>query len=274
MKKPFGGALTLARNSRGCYILDTVKGCSIVNSRQGGCYGECYATNIAKRYRLDFGNPVSRTFQGEGHRRELLRQVRRVPMPFVRIGEMGDPSENWEHTIETARMVLGTGKAVVIITKHWKPVPEALLPFLSGICVNTSVSAMDAPGELAYRMRQYRRLHGYCNSVLRVVSCRFDMGNEEGRSRAGVQESLLAEPGVIDTVFRPSSSNHLLANGVILAEPMQFLGTKMLASMHNPTAYFGRCETCPDMCGIRPEEIAKMRRESLGMLADPEESTP
>lgn len=268
MKKPFGEALTLARNSRGCYILDTVKGCSIVNSRQGGCYGECYAANIAKRYRLDFGTPVSRVLQGEVHRNGILRQVRRASMPFIRIGEMGDPSEDWEHTITIARDVLATEKAVVVITKHWKPIPEGLLPQLSGICINTSVSALDSSGEVSYRLSQYRRLQRHCNSVLRVVSCRFNEESEEGAFRATTQRVLLSEPRAIDTVFRPSPTNRFVVDGVVLVEPKQFLGTKMLASMNNPDAYFGRCETCPDMCGIPPSEIARIARDSMGMLAD------
>lgn len=268
MKKPFGAGLTLAKNSRGCYILDTVKGCSVVNTRQGGCYGECYAANIAKRYRLDFGSPVPRVFQGPEHRKEILRQIRRADMPFIRIGEMGDPSEDWGHTLQIVDAVRDVGKALVIITKHWKPIPEDLLPLLEGVHVNTSVSALDSPGEIAYRMGQYQRIAPFCDSVLRVVSCRFNRDNEEGRRRAGVQKALFQEPRAIDTVFRPSPTNRFVVDGVVLVESKQFLGTKMLASMDNPDAYFGRCETCPDMCGVPASKIARMQNEALGMLAD------
>lgn len=252
MKKPFGSVLTLARNSRGCYILDTVKGCSVVNTRRGGCYGECYAANIAKRYRLDFGNPICRKPGGVLHMEELLKQIRRAGMPFIRIGEMGDPSENWEHTLSVvSRIKDSTDKAVVIITKHWKPIPDALLPHVQGICINTSVSALDAPGELSYRLEQFARIKEHCTSILRVVSAKFNPGNEEGQERAATQDHLFAigGPETIDTVFRPSPENDFLTRGVVFAEKRKFLGTEMLASVHREDAYFGYCDECPDQCG-------------------------
>jgi hypothetical protein len=247
--KIFGGNLTLARNSRGCYILDTIKGCSIVNSRPGGCYGECYAANIAKRYRWAFGVPAARYFKGEADKRSILRQVEKASMPFIRIGEMGDPSEDWAHTLSVASAVSGHSKAVVIITKHWNPVPNSLLPLLAGITVNTSISAMDSQGEITYRLSQFERLKRWCNSVLRVVSCRFNPRHPEGAARKWVQDQLFSHR-VIDTVFRPSTSNELLLRGVILAKPKRFLGATMLASMRDPNTHFGGCEDCPDQCGI------------------------
>ena len=253
MQKPFGAVLTLARNSRGCYILDTVKGCSVVNTRRGGCYGECYASNIAKRYRLDFGNPVCRKPESTEHMDAVLQQIRRADMPFIRIGEMGDPSENWEHTLGLVAYIKDrTDKAIVIITKHWKPIPDSLLPIVSGICINTSVSALDAPGEIAYRLGQFERLKKHCTSVLRIVSAKFNPENEEGRERAKVQDSLFVMGGVgaLDTVFRPSAGNDFLARGVILAEKRKFLGTEMLASVYREDAYFGYCDKCPDLCGV------------------------
>ena len=250
MLKPFGGVLTLARNSRGCYILDTVKGCRIVNTRQGGCYGDCYAANIAKRYHLDFGSPVSRLIVDEGHKASLIRQIKAANMPFIRIGEMGDPSEDWGHTLDVCRMVLDAGKDAVVITKHWKPVPDSLLPGMEGICVNTSVSALDEASELSYRLEQYERLKPFCRSVLRVVSCRFNRDSEEGAKRQAVQDQLLSM-GCIETVFRPSPKNPFLVRGVIQASPRRFLGTVMLASMDNVGAYFGGCAACPDLCGVR-----------------------
>lgn len=249
--KPFGESLTLAKNSRGCYILDTVKGCSVANSRVGGCYGECYAANIAKRYRLDFGAPVLRRIQDGKHRTSLIRKMQKAPTKFIRIGEMGDPSEDWAHTLSIAPLVREAGKACVIITKHWKPVPEELLPLLAGIYVNTSTSALDSDGERAYRLAQYERLKPWCNSVLRVVSCKFNRETEEGRARNQIQVELLSR-GAIDTVFRPGPGNEFLTRGAILVEPRKFLGTKMLASVNDESVHFGRCGDCPDLCGLNP----------------------
>lgn len=249
MSKVFGSELTLARNSRGCYILDTVKGCSIVNSRQGGCYGECYAANIAKRYRWEFGDPVSRKFQDEKSKTSLIRQIQKATMPFIRIGEMGDPSEDWENTLSIASQISGYGKQIVIITKHWKPIPRHLLPLLFGVTVNTSISALDSRGEVAYRIAQFQKLKKWCNSVLRVVSCRFNESSYEGRQRAEIQD-LLFTHNPIDTVFRPSAKNEFIERGVIHVEPRKFLGTVMLASVRDKAAHFGDCESCPDQCGI------------------------
>ena len=248
--KPFGDALTLAKNSRGCYILDTVKGCSIVNTRSGGCYGDCYAVNIAKRYRLDFGSPVLRRILDDRHRASLVRQMTKAPVEFIRIGEMGDPSEDWEHTLSIAPLIREAGKACVIITKHWKPIPDTILPLMHGITVNTSVSALDSHGELEYRLAQHERLKAHCNPVLRIVSCRFNLDNIDGRERHTTQERLLSMGG-IDTVFRPSPNNPFLVSGVIKAKTVQFLESKMLASIQDPEAYRGRCETGPDLCGLR-----------------------
>ena len=260
--KRFKETITLNRNSRGCYILDTVKGCSILNSRSKGCYGDCYAAGIASRYGVDFGNPVKRDFDRNGlqpslfgfqdtdHASEIVKSIRNIEMPFVRIGEMGDPSEDWDHTISVCDAIAIAGKPIVIITKHWKAIPEDLLFRLHGITINTSVSALDSHAELTYRLDQFERLKPFCNSVLRVVTCDFNLENEDGLKRSTVQDYLLALGKCIETVFRPSSKNALLTSGVIKAEKVTFLKAKMLASMRDKSSYLGRCETCPDMCGI------------------------
>lgn len=261
--KNFKDKITLIQNSRGCWILDTIKGCSIVNAMPGGCYHDCYASKIADRYGWDFGTTVKREFEvdsaqgmlfdfeDETHLNEIIRAIRKIEMPFIRIGEMGDPSWDWEHTIAVCEKIKAAGKPIVIITKHWTAIPPHLLEKLKGICINTSASALDESGELAYRVGEYERLKPYCKSVLRIVSCDFNLENNEGRARAKIQEYLFTKERTLDTVFRPSPSNPFLVNGVIKAEKAQFLKVKMLASIHNPQTYFGRCETCPDMCGVR-----------------------
>jgi len=262
--KTFKPIITLSRNSRGCYILDTIKGCSACNSKSGGCYGDCYALKIADRYRLDFTHPTKREFYrdqkqimlfdflDERHMWKVMNEIRNIDMPFVRIGEMGDPSEDWEHTISVCEAIKVARKPIVIITKHWKSIPNSLLDRVKalGLYINTSVSALDDECELEHRCDEYERLKPYCNSILRVVSCEFNMASEEGRYREMVQTMLYNNDCVIDTVFRPSAGNRLVKEKVIHVEKVKFLGTTMLASVRNDDAYIGMCDTCPDMCGL------------------------
>ncbi len=260
--KRFKQTISLVKNSRGCYILDTVKGCSIVNSRPRGCYDDCYALNIASRYGMDFGRTVKRefvtdetqpllfSFEDGRHLNKILGELRQIDMPFVRIGEMGDPSWDWRHTMSICEQIKPAGKPIVIITKHWREIPEDLLPRLNGICVNTSVSALDSEQELNDRLWNYERLKPYCKSILRVVSCDFNTEHPGGAEKAKIQSYLLSQAGALDTIFRPSPSNPLVANGVINVTKKRFLRSEVLASVHNPETYFGHCGTCPDMCGI------------------------
>lgn len=264
--KTFKSTIALVRNSRGCYILDTVKGCSIVNTQPNGCYDDCYAKSIADRYRLNFGKTVARQFTDDAptsqvplfdfkdneHLTRIIREIRSIPMPFVRIGEMGDPSWDWRHTLSVCEQIKPAGKPIVIITKHWAHIHDDLLPLLAGICINTSVSALDDPEDTAERLAQYHRLKAHCHSVLRIVSCEFDESNDEGRTRSAAQRALFDNENTLDTVFRPSKSNSFLARGVIKVVETRFLRKpRVLASVYNPATYLGHCSTCPDMCGVK-----------------------
>ncbi len=261
--KTFSQNITLVKNSRGCYILDTVKGCSVCASEKPrGCYGDCYAKRIADRYKIDFSNPVSRDFykdarqlmfygfEDESHLSKIRKEIRAASMPFIRIGEMGDPSEDWRHTTFIIDKIRDCGKKIVIITKHWKFIDGWLLPDISGTIINTSISALDDESEINRRLREYERLKPFCHSILRVVSCSFNLNTQEGAYRNSIQEQLLKEPNVIETVFRPSKDNPLVTARTINVKPIHFLGATMLASMRDENTYLGRCETCPDMCGI------------------------
>lgn len=263
--KAFSQNISLSRNARGCYILDTVKGCSVcANEKPRGCYGNCYAKNIADRYGLDFGHPVSRDFyknakqimmygfEDETHIAQIRKQIKQARMPFIRIGEMGDPSESWEQTISVCALIASAGKPIVIITKHWKPIPDYLLPMLATLrlTINTSISALDDEYEISHRLGQYNRLKPYCNSVLRIVSCNFNKKNDEGVFRHCIQEELFANEKIIDTVFRPDKNNRFIAEGIIKTDKIPFMGSMVLGSVNNAQVYTGYCDTCPDMCGI------------------------
>jgi hypothetical protein len=264
--KTYKPIISLIRNSRGCYILDTIKGCSGCNqSRPLGCYDNCYAQNIASRYNFNFQETVKRCFNENNkqlyfldfsdtqHLCETIQNIKKIEMPFVRIGEMGDPSEDWEHTIKVCSAISCANKPIVIITKHWNIIPDNLLSTirLLNITINTSISAMDTEIEIDNRLKQYKRLKKYCNSVIRIVSCDFNKENKEGHRMSILQDKLFKNDNIIDTVFRPYKNNRMVTENVIKVKKVKFLRSNVLASMYNKNAYLGMCDTCPDMCGVK-----------------------
>jgi hypothetical protein len=265
MMKSYKNKITLVENRRGCYILDTVKGCSACVNKPRGCYGDCYAKNISARYGFDFSKPIDRIFEKEKtgqlyfldfydskHEDKIIYDLKKIKMPFVRIGEMGDPSENWEHTINVCETIKKSGKKIVIITKHLKQIPKHLLKKLRSVevCINTSISALDSDTEISYRLHQYNMLKKYCNSVLRVVTCEFNVENEEGFIRDKIQKELLKNEKVIDTIFRPSRNNPSVLNKVVKTKKVKFLKSEVLASVYSRNTFFGYCKNCKEMCGI------------------------
>lgn len=218
----------------------------------GGCYGDCYAAKSAKLYGYDFKKTVLRHFESNHHRREILRKINSVPLDFIRIGSNGDPSEDWGHTVEILKSIQNCNKEIVIITRHWTLLSHEQLQYLGtiNICVNTSVSALDK-SELRERcLNQYQRLKPYCKSILRIVSCDFNMENETGHRLAKIQSELFKNESIIDTVFRPNKRNQFLKDGVIKVTQSTFLGKKALVSKLNKSTYLGKCSTCHEMCGL------------------------
>jgi hypothetical protein len=267
--KAFKNKITLVKNSRGCYILDTVKGCSICRKEKpNGCYDNCYAKNIAFRYGFDFINPVKRDFtrdnqqlrlfdfQDNKHINDILNKISNIDMPFIRIGEMGDPSEYWVHTIEICKIIKEAGREIVIITKHWKEISDELLADIAklGLYINTSISALDNDYEIEYRLGQFNRLKNFCHSILRIVSCDFNTDNKEGSIREKIQKKILNNYPVIDTIFRPSKDNPLVIKNIINTRNVRFLKSNVLASVYNDNPYLGFCSDCPDMCGLTVRE--------------------
>ena len=258
----YSNSITLIKNKRGCYDLDTTKGCAhgVANS-PGGCYGECYAFRSATRYGIDFSKTVLRDFDNYEHRLNIIRQIAKVDMPFIRIGVTGDPSDNWEHTLNVYRMVsvdtqlslfpeLKSRKRLVISTKHWHNLADDQLSLIGDLCVNTSVSALDNKRLLNNRIAQYNRLKNYCKSVLRIVSCDFNLKNRIGRKLDKIQRALFDNENTLDTVLRVSANNKYATSGIINTETKLFLGKLSIISMFNKSTYFGACSTCPEMCGI------------------------
>lgn len=264
--RQYSKKITFSKNSRGVYSIDPSIGCnSGCTETDGGCYNDCYAFNNAKRYGYDFSKTVERYFLDDYHLYSIKRAISRIDMPFIRMGTMGDPSENWDHTFSIIRKIRNdiqldffkTGSVpIVVITKHWKNLSDLQVNELigfGGITINTSVSALDRDMVLENSLLQYDRLKNFCNSVLRIVTCDFNLSHPEGDRLNRLQMSLIERcHGVyIDTVFRPSKGNGLVVNGIINTKKKRFIKGIQIVSKKDKQSYLGPCSNCPDMCGIK-----------------------
>lgn len=251
--KEYLNKISLIRNGRGVYCIDTTMGCySGMTESVGGCYNDCYAAKTAKRYGFDFSKTVLRQFESEQHKRDILNQITKVKMPFIRIGASGDPSENWQHTIDILKVISRCNIEIIIITRHWTTLTDTQLQCLSkmNICINTSISALDNTELMQRCLGEYERVKLYCKSVLRIVSCDFNLDNEIGHRLAKLQAELFKNESTLDTVFRPSKNNKFILDGVINVKTEIFNGKKCLASKFNRKTYMGKCGNCKEMCGV------------------------
>lgn len=261
--RPYKNIISLSKNERGIWDLDTIKGCkSGLLENENGCYNDCYAYKTAKRYGIDFSQSIDRHFENEAHRNAIVKHIEKIDMPFIRIGCAGDPSENWEHTINIIRQIkessqlslfdMTSKKQVVIITRHWNVLTDSQLNEISkyNICINTSISALDSDYLLQKSLHQFERIKPFCKSILRLVSCDFNEENEEGKQKAELQRKLFANYNVLDTVFRPSSKNKLVTDGIINVKKMAFMKSKVLISKFNKKSFTGKCSNCIELCGL------------------------
>jgi hypothetical protein len=241
-------------------------GCkSGLSNDKRGCYGDCYSAKSAKLYGYDFSTTVLRHFESAKQKSQIVKQVMNIDMPFIRMGSSGDPSENWDHTLDICEVVqrgLANAqldlfgdqpkpKEIVIITKHWTNLSEGQLQRMGkyGICVNTSVSAIDTEHELSNRIHQFRRIAQHCKSYLRIVSFDFNIENEQGFRYSEIQSKLFQNSPVIDTVFRPDKNNPLVTSGMVNTTTANFMGKKTLVSQRSRKTFLGVCGKCPEMCG-------------------------
>lgn len=260
--KFYKDVISLSKNGRGIWDLDTTKGCiSGLNYTENGCYGDCYAYKTAKRYGIDFSKTVLRHFKNESHRLQIINKIKKIDMPFIRIGCSGDPSEDWQHMINIIdglndnqlQLFPSSGKkSIVVITRHWTHLSDIQLKKIKSynLIVNTTVSALDDNHLLNNSLNQYHRLKPYCKSVLRIVSCDFNTNNLEGVKRHEIQKQLFKNENIIDTVFRTSKNNKFIINGIIKATKGNFMGNKTLMSKYNKKAFVGKCASCKEMCGL------------------------
>jgi hypothetical protein len=198
----------------------------------------------------------------------VLGQINRIPLDFIRIGTSGDPSENWNHTIDVIMQIDKCNKQIVIITKHWTNLTESQLQYLGtiNVCVNTSISALDKPHLIENSLAQYETLKRYCKSILRVVSADFNLENETGHALAKVQAELFKNENTLDTVLRLNKRNKLVTDGIVKVSQTTFLGKKALVSKFKPSTYFGKCSTCHEMCGVNVKVENKQYPTKKGIV--------
>lgn len=259
--REYGTRIALVKNSRGIYSLDTVMGCaSGMANEPGGCYGDCYSANAARRYGYDFSRSVLRDFESEAHRRSIVARINRIPLDFVRIGSSGDPSDNWAHTLAILRGIEKCNKQIVIITRHWNTLTDEQLAYFGtiNVVVNTSVSALDKPHVREHCVAQYNRMKPWCKSILRIVSCSFNMSNARGHELAKVQAELFNNDATLDTVLRPGKNNAWVTSGVVNVDKAKFMNGMHLVSKHNASAYLGKCSTCHEMCGLNIKPVEQL----------------
>ena len=251
-------AIAVSVNRKGVIDVDTVKGCTLGMRAypDGGCYGECYAAKIAARNGIAFDESVSRCFVDQWQHRDILvKQLLNEDAIWYRIGVMGDPCHNWNHTINVVNCLRPAHKTAVAITKHWVPLSDDHLSRLRDldVVVHTSVSGMDTGAELRYRVGQLARL-AECGirSFARVVTCEYG-DSAWARGAAAKQQELLALPLVIDNPLRPSPSNPRVLNADILVSRREdSIGGGTLVSLHDGSVFLGHCGDCPDQCGVVP----------------------
>ena len=260
--RPYSAKITFSRNSRGVYSIDPSIGCaSGMHNNANGCYGDCYAARSAKIYGYDFRSTVYRDFVSDNQLELIKRKIDRIEMPFIRMGTMGDPSENWSHTLTVCEklqndiqlpLFIQQKKEIVIITKHWINMEDEHLERLSKlkICINTSISALDNADIIKNSLSQYERVKPFCRSVLRVVTCDFNKAHPDGYRYSEIQSDIINGREYIDTVFRPSKNNDLVCNGIIHVKSKRFIRGKQLMSKLNKRTYLGKCENCKEMCGV------------------------
>lgn len=251
--REFSNKITLTKNFRGVYDLDTSKGCysGLLNNPKG-CYNDCYAARYSKKYGYNFSKTFLRNFENDKHKEKIINEINKIDLPFIRIGVTGDPSENWEHTINIIKNISKCEKIIVLITKHWNLLTIKQLNELSkhNICINTSISALDNQLLLKHRISQYYTIKKYCKSILRIISCDFNIKNKLGKKLHNIQNELFDNDNVLDTILRVYKKNDLVLNKIINIEEIKFLGKKCNFSMNNKNAFIGYCNDCKELCGI------------------------
>ncbi len=263
--------LTVSENRKGVLDVDTVKGCSsgLAKYPSGGCYGECYAYKNAKRYGIDFSVSVTRKLL-RSQKISIFYTVKNHYASWYRVGTAGDPCHDWDNTISVCEFLKYTGKLPVIITKHWITLSDEQIGRLRNIhaVINTSTSGLDTCEEIEYRKKQIIRIKDAgIKSVCRIVTC--DFGNSQfARECKEKQEYLMSLSPIIDNPLRASKSNKYVVSGVIKITRKEIsIGGGKFVSLHNSNSYLGKCDKCPDQCGVDIKILPKKESREHGQTA-------
>ena len=254
--REYSKIITLTKNGRGLYSLDPIFGCSTgMRKNDKGCFSDCYSARIAKKYGYDFSKNVNRYFKDDKHLKSIINKINKLDFEFIRMGSNGDPSEDWEHTLNIIKKLNGINKPIVIITRHWYKLNQNQLTELAkyNVCINTSISSIDNKTELEGNIKEYEKLKQYCESTLRIVSFDFNLKNEKGIEYNKIQLNLFKNHKMLDTVFRVFKTNKLVQEGIINIKETKFLGKKCFVSKMNKKTYFGNCINCLEKCGVNIE---------------------
>lgn len=253
--KRYSNTLTATINEKGVLDIDTIKGCyhGMGAYPHKGCYDACYAYKIAEFRGFNFRSSQLRMIQSVSQMKAIAREIRKSSLQFIRVGTMGDPSYNWEHTISVLKFIKRVKKTPVVITKHWKTLTPRQMREMAmlEVILNTSISALDTQNERKKRIAEYleyEKMEG--KSILRVVTCDFNTDNERGRDMKKVQDKLLAYKRVIDNPLRAPKSHALVQSGIIRVGKHKDLNSEVYISMHDKNVFVGKCKDCPDMCGL------------------------
>jgi hypothetical protein len=263
-KRRYLPIITAVENGKGVIDVDTVKGCSLGMAAypDGGCYGECYARKNAALYGIDFSVSVSRKFRGREHLNTVTRIMNGYKSPWYRIGTAGDPCHDWDNTLTVCNALRHTKKIPVIITKHWVPLSDEHLVKLKslGAVINTSTSGLDTDAETEYRVNQIKRIkEAGVKSVNRVVTCLFGR-SQWAKKCKDKQDYLLSMEPVIYNPLRADHLNHHVKNGdIVLIRRSGAIGGGKFISLHDPRIYLGKCDRCPDQCGVDYSIVAKSK---------------
>jgi hypothetical protein len=257
--------LTPTENYKGVMDVDTVKGCTFgMAEYRGGCYGECYACRTASRYKIDFSIGVSRKITNK-NASAVFNTVKANVASWYRIGTAGDPSQDWENTVEVCEFLQDTHKVPVIITKHWKTATDKQLDRLAKVdCViNTSTSGMDTDYEIKHRVGQIERIARFgIESVCRVVTCEY--GDSDWAMDCTEKEDyLLTLAPVIDNPLRATKKNNHVMNGDILLTKCgdSIGGGSKYVSLHDKSVFLGKCCDCPDQCGAKDAKEREVEKK-------------
>ncbi|MEM4973291.1 MAG: radical SAM protein [Candidatus Hadarchaeales archaeon] len=216
--------------------LDTVKGC------RGDC-GWCYVREAMARYHIITTVPVSQILVPD----LLVRDLRRLEEGWVRVGVFGEPSHDWDLTVRTARVVVGEGKSLVIVTRLLDLPSEETLSSLEelGVVISWTLGPFDS---FSWREKVWDRVKDYPFLVLRPVTFAFKGGNGLSLPEG---PPVLEQPG---RLFKTSPIWEALdVSRYRHASP--YLGTRGRWWTAGPIlggpACEGHCPSCSWACGLK-----------------------